>query len=72
MKAKTKGIEKQLRQAILDSEMSRYRICKESGLSESQLSYFVNNKRSLTLTAAAKVAKILELELKPKKKKGKR
>ena len=64
-------IEEQLRQAILDSELSRYRICKEAGLSESQLSYFVNKQRSLTLPAAAKVAEVLKLELKSKKKKGK-
>ncbi len=63
-----KDIEQQLKQAIIKSKMSRYRIAKESGLTESQLSYFVNDKRSLTLTAAAKLAKVLELELKPKKK----
>jgi len=47
----------------MKSEMSRYRIAKESGLTESQLSYFVNGKRSLTLPAAAKLAKALGLEL---------
>lgn len=48
--------------------MTRYRIAKISGLSEAQLSYFVNGKRSLTLPAAAKLAKALGLELKPTKK----
>ena len=62
-----KDIEKQLKQAVIQSKMSRYRIAKESGLTESQLSYFVNNKRSLTLPAAAKLAKVLELELKQRK-----
>jgi len=65
-----KDIEKQLKQAIKESKMSRYRIAKESRLTESQLSYFVNDKRSLTLPAAAQLAKILGLELKPKKKKA--
>ena len=32
-----KDIEKQLKQAIMRSKMSRYRIAKESGLTESQL-----------------------------------
>jgi transcriptional regulator with XRE-family HTH domain len=63
-----KDIEAQLKQAIKRSKMSRYRIAKESGLTESQLSYFVNGKRTLTLPAAAKLAKVLKLELKPKKK----
>jgi plasmid maintenance system antidote protein VapI len=58
-----KDIEKQLKQAIRKSKMSRYRIAKKSGLTESQLSYFVNDKRSLTLPAAAKLAKVLGLEL---------
>lgn len=65
-----KDIEKQLKQAIKRSKMSRYRIAGKSGLTESQLSYFVNGKRSLTLPAAAKLAKALGLELRPTKKKG--
>ena len=70
--ANMKDIEEQLRQAIRKSEKSRYRICKEAGLSESQLSYFMNKdkekRRSLTLPAAAKLAKVLGLELRPVKK----
>jgi transcriptional regulator with XRE-family HTH domain len=67
---RVKDIERQLKQAIRDSGMSRYRIAKKSGLTESQLSYFVNGKRSLTLPAAAKLAKALGLELGPALKKG--
>ena len=60
-------IEKQLKKALLDSGMSRAEIVRKSKkrLSEAQLSYFVNNKRSLTLPSAAILAKILGLELKP-------
>lgn len=65
-------MEKQLKRALISSTMSRYEIAKRSGLSEAQLSYFVNGKRSLTLPAAAKLAKVLGLELTEKKKKGKR
>ena len=71
MKCGCDDIEKRLKQALIESKVSRYRIAKESGLTESQLSYFVNGKRTLTLPAAAKLAKVLGLELKPKKKKGK-
>jgi hypothetical protein len=56
-------IEQQLKRAVLESDMSRYRIAKISGLSEAQLSYFVNDKRSLTLPTAAKLAKALGLKL---------
>ncbi len=45
--------------------MTRYEIAKKSGLSQAQLSYFVNGKRSLTLPAAAKLAQVLGLELRP-------
>ena len=64
---KCQDIEEQLKRTLIESEMSRYRIAKLSGLSEAQLSYFVNGKRSLTLPAAAKLAKILGFELTKKK-----
>ena len=70
MKSKCYDIEKQLKSVIVESKMTRYRISKEAGLTESQLSYFVNGKRTLTLTAAAKLAKVLGLELKPIDKKA--
>lgn len=61
-------IEVKLREAILSSEMSRYRISQLSGVSEAQLSLFVNKQRTLTLTSAAKVAQVLGLDLRPTKK----
>ena len=66
-----RDIEEQLKQALINSDMSRAEIARKSKkqLSEAQLSYFVNNERSLTLPAAAKLAKVLGLELKPSKKK---
>ena len=69
-----KDIEKQLKQAMIDSDMTRAEIVRKSKyqLLESQLSYFVNDKRSLTLPAAAKLAKVLGLELRPERKVGKK
>ena len=72
MKCGCDDIEKRLKRALIESKMSRYRIAKESGLTESQLSYFVNGKRTLTLPAAAKLAKVLGLELVEKKGKKKK
>ena len=63
-----KDVEQKLREAIVKSKMSRYKISQLSGVGEAQLSLFVNGKRTLTLNSAAKVAKVLGLELKPKKK----
>lgn len=56
-------IETQLKRSILNSKMSRYQIARLSGVAEAQLSYFVNNKRTLTLPVASKLAKTLGLEL---------
>lgn len=64
----SKDIEQKLRDEIIKSKMSRYKISQESGVSEAQLSLFVNGKRTLTLPAVAKLAKVLELELKRKRK----
>jgi transcriptional regulator with XRE-family HTH domain len=67
----SKDIEKKLLNAIRDSKMSRAEISRLSGTSEAALSLFVNGKRTLTLTSAAKIAKTLGLELKKKNKKDK-
>jgi len=58
-------IERQLRQAILDSPANCCQLAKRSGVSRGVISHFVNGNRSLTLTTAAKLAKVLRLELRP-------
>jgi len=65
----SKDIEQKLREAIIRSELSRYRISKLSGVGEAQLSLFVNGKRTLTLPIAAKIADVLGFELLQKKSK---
>lgn len=67
----SKDIEQKLQDRIVKSKMSRYRISQLSGVGEAQLSLFVNGKRTLTLTSAAKIAETLGLELTEKKKSGK-
>ena len=56
-------IEQQLRKAIRQSGMSRYRLSKLTGVSDGVLCNFVTGKRGLTLKTAAKLAKALRLEL---------
>ena len=70
MKAKT-DIQEQLRQAILNAEISRYRLAKLSGVTQAVISTFVNYKRSATMDTAAKLATALGLELTPMKKPAK-
>ena len=62
-------LEKALLKAIKTSGFSIYRIAKDSGLDKAPLYNFVNDKRSLTLPTAGKLADALGLELvqKPKK-----
>lgn len=71
MNLKAKDIEIQLRDGILGSEMSRYEIAKRAGVTNSQLSLFLSGQRSLTLTSAAKIAHVLDLELVKKERKRK-
>ena len=63
----SKDIEQKLRDAIINSKMSRAEISRISGIGEAQLSLFVNRKRTLTLPTAAKIAKVLGLDLNKRK-----
>ena len=57
----------QLRTAIASSSLSRYRIAKESGVSQSVLSLFCSGRRGLSLKAIDALVVLLNLELKPRK-----
>ena len=52
-----------LRQAIRDSDKTRYRLAKKSGISESALSRLMSGERGLSIEAAEKLAEALELEI---------
>ena len=67
MSKKAPDIEDQFREAIRTSGISRYRLSKLTGVSDGVLANFVNGKRSMTLTTAAKLAAALGLELRPAK-----
>ena len=53
-----------LRQAVLSSEKSRYRIAIESRVSAGQLSRLVNSKRGLSVESAERLATALGMEIK--------
>lgn len=54
-----------LRTAILDAPVSRYRMARETGVSESILSRFVRGERGLDLTSIDRLAAYLGLDLIP-------
>ena len=52
-----------LRRALRSAEASRYRIARETGISEGQLSGFLSGSRGLSLPTLDTLARYLRLEL---------
>lgn len=55
----------QLRQALADSPLSRYRIAQETGIKQSVLSLFMARKRGLSMQSIDALVEALGLELRP-------
>lgn len=53
----------QLRNAIVACGVSRYRIAKETGVSESALAQFVNGHRGLSMSALNSIGQFLRLKV---------
>jgi transcriptional regulator with XRE-family HTH domain len=62
----------ELRRAVDDCGLSRYRLCKELGLAESTLSRFMSGERGLSMKGLDRLAALLDLHVeagqRPKKK----
>jgi hypothetical protein len=58
----------QLRRAVIDSGISRYRISQESGIAESVLSRFVRGERGLKSDSIDRLMECLGLEIRPRRK----
>ncbi len=76
MTKKQKQISEQLRDAILNADISRYQIAKQTGLTEASLSRFVNRVCGLSLDSIDKIGECIGLEIvqrqsKTQKRKGK-
>lgn len=71
---RTKLVSDQLRQAIDDSGLSRYRIAQETGVSQTALTLFYNGQRGLSMKALNALGQCLKLQIimrrKPSKAKG--
>lgn len=62
-KKRSKLLTDQLRQAIDDSGLTRYRISKETGISESALAQFYNGHRGLSMKALNALGEFLQLKI---------
>lgn len=62
-KKQSKTLTDQLRQAIDDSGLTRYRIAKETGISESTLSKFYLGQRGLSMEALNALSECLQLTI---------
>lgn len=62
-KKRPKLLTDQLRQAIADSGLTRYRIAKETGISESALAQFYNGHRGLSMEAINALGEFLQLKI---------
>ena len=69
MSGKKRTVSEQMRKAIEQSGMSRYAICKVTGIDKATLSRFMAG-RGLSMEALDRLCRFLGLELKPKGKKG--
>lgn len=68
-KKKTKqpqALSDQLRAIIESHELSRYRICKETGIDAGQLTRFMQGTTGLTMDTLDKLGKVLNLEIRIK------
>ena len=63
MAPKRRPLSEQLRDAILDADVSRYRISQDTGLTEAALSRFVNGVAGLSLDSIDILAEYLELDI---------
>lgn len=72
--AKRQRFSEQLRRAVEQSDLSRYRISKQTGIAQSILSRFVNEGAGLSMESVDKLCECLGLRLvaddPPKKQKG--
>ncbi len=69
-KRKRKKFSDQIRQAVEDSGITRYRIWKDTGISEPLLSLFMSGDRGLSMKTLDKLADYLDLHVVKGKAKG--
>jgi plasmid maintenance system antidote protein VapI len=63
-----KVLSEQIREAIADSGMSRYRIARTIGVDESGLCKFCRGTRGLSMDVIDRLGELLQLEIRPRMK----
>jgi hypothetical protein len=58
----------QLRQAVRESELTRYAISVKTGIDQGTLCRFIRGERGMSLDSVDKLMECLELEIKPRRK----
>lgn len=61
-----------LRDAIVSSGLSHYRIAKDAGITADIVSRFVSGERQMKIESAGRIAEVLGLELIPRRSKTKK
>ncbi len=72
VKKRSSQLTDQLRQAIDASGLTRYRIAKETGISESALAQFYNGHRGLSMESLNALGEFLQLTIKSSRKPDKK
>lgn len=57
------SLSEQIRQAILASGMSRYRICQEIGITQPTMTRFINGQAWFSMPTLDKIADLLDLNI---------
>jgi hypothetical protein len=60
-----------LRQAVRDSELTRYAISVRTGIDQGTLCRFIRGERGMSLDSVDKLMECLELEIRPRRRKRK-
>ncbi len=63
MRTEPESISEQLRAAVLNADVSRYRMSKDLDITEAALSRFVNGAMGLSLSTVDKITEYLGLEV---------
>lgn len=61
------NVETELLRAVKRDPRSRYRLAKDAGIAVAVLQRFESGERTITLPTAAKLCRVLDLELRPTK-----
>ena len=66
----SKTLTDQIREAVKQSDLTRYEICRQTGIDKSSMSKFVSGERGLSLTHLDKLAELLGLRITATKRRG--